>query len=417
MTVECEEFEYCKVKVHYEAPADLVEEKRDEAVAQIKKAKVKIPGFRPGKATNSAIRSSMRNQINHMVTKELVAEAYDEVLFETQMKPIGYPQIHAKRLDGDAFSCDMTFLKKPDFDLGTYKGLEIPSPHIVTTVTEGTEKMIQELRLRHGDVVPYGDDDFVQLGDKVTMDVKGEIDGTLEESISKDGMLYTIGENTIEEFDNNIYGMKAGDEREFDIAFEDAENIVQNLRGKTAHFTVTVHMGTKIIPCPLDDELAKKINLETYDQLRSEVEGAVSAQLNRSKQEQIQQQVGKQLLENHDFEAPYWLVLMEAQKMAAQNGLKWNELTDEQIDFVNSQSKDSVRLSLILDSIRDNEPDVVFSNQEILLKLKQHFEMNGQNAMEILSRAEKDGTLIGMIAALKDEATIHWIVENSNIVE
>ena len=64
MTVECEEFEYCKVKVHYVADPDLVQEKRDEIVSNIKRAKPKISGFRPGKATDKVIRIKLKKQIN-----------------------------------------------------------------------------------------------------------------------------------------------------------------------------------------------------------------------------------------------------------------------------------------------------------------------------------------------------------------
>ena len=171
MTVQCEEVDYCKVKVKYVADPSLVEEKKNEAVRLLKKSNVQLPGFRMGQATDLAIRVHMKKQIDQMVTRELVSDAFTETLFETKMKPIGYPDVHSTRLDGRHFECEMTFAKKPEFELQQYTGFEIPKPHLEMTAAEGAEKLLQELRTVHGDVVTYGADDFVQEGDKITMDI------------------------------------------------------------------------------------------------------------------------------------------------------------------------------------------------------------------------------------------------------
>jgi trigger factor len=417
MTVECNEFEYCKVKVNYIADPDLVEEKRDEVVANIKRAKVKLRGFRAGKATDLAIRTQLKKKINEMLRRELVSEAYEETLFETKMKPIFYPEIHESHLDGNNFSCNMTFLKKPDFELKQYKGFEIPKPHRPMTAAEGAEKMIQELRVQHADPVPYGENDFVQDGDQVTLDViasdpNGKLDG-----LSREGALYTVGQNPIKEIDQKMYGMKAGEEREFDIIFEDSEDYQEQVRGKRIKFNVKVHMGTKKVPLPLDDELAKKVGLETYEKLRNEAEGTASARIDANEKQQIMNQVMMQILAAHDFEVPAWNVLMESQKFAAGQGVPWESLTDEQVDNINAQSRDKVKLSLILDAIRDDEPDAVYSDQEMIDKIRAQITEQGQNADEIMSRLAQDGSLIGTIAAMKDKAIMHWLVEQSTVIE
>ena len=42
---------------------EIVEEKRDEVVSLLKKSKVKVPGFRPGKASDLAIRVKLKKRI------------------------------------------------------------------------------------------------------------------------------------------------------------------------------------------------------------------------------------------------------------------------------------------------------------------------------------------------------------------
>jgi trigger factor len=417
MTVQCEEFEYCKVKVRYVAPPELVAEKRDEAIANIKKNKVKIPGFRPGKATNAAICAKFGKQIGDMVKRELVSEAYEETLFETKMKPIFYPEIHDHLLDGNNFSCDMTFLKKPDFELKQYKGFSIPKPHVGHSAAEVAEKIIQNLRTQHSDPIPYDENDFVQPGDQVTLDVTASgVDGVME-SLTKLGALYTIGQNPIAEIDEKMYGMKAGEERDFDIIFADNEEYAPEVRGKRVKFHVKIHMGTKRTPLPLDDALAQKVGLKTYAELCQAAAQSANTQLEQYTQQQLVNQLTMRILSEHDFEVPSWHIVMESQRFAAGQNVAWDSLTNEQIDNLNAQSKDKIKLSLILDSIRENEPEATYSDQEMVNKIRAQLESQGQNAVEILSRLSKDGSLVGAVAALKDASTIQWLISKSEIVE
>jgi trigger factor len=416
MTVQHEEIEYCKVKVHYTAAPGLVEEKKVDAVDHIKRSKIKIPGFRMGKATDLAIRVNMGDFIENYVKRELVAEAYDETLFETKMKPIGYPEVDSTKLEGSHFECDMTFRKKPEFELKQYKGLSIPSPHLEMTAAEGAEQMLQELRVLHGDIATYGDDDFVQDGDKVTLDVKVSVDGKTVDKLSSDGLLYTVGENSVPEFDHNLFGMKPGEERKFDIVFDDEAQYTDEVRNKRATFEVKIHMGTKTIPCALDDEFAKKLNFESFDKLRHDAEGSASARLAAMRKQRIMAQVMKQIVANHDFQVPEWLTLGNAQREAQARGIDWDSLSDDNIDILLEQSEEQVKMSLIMDEIRDDDPDASFSEQELIDKLRGHLESQGKDAKQIVSSAAADGSLIGILAAMKDELTMSWLVDQSTVI-
>jgi FKBP-type peptidyl-prolyl cis-trans isomerase (trigger factor) len=84
-----EEPEYCKVKFHYEADPEVVIGKIDEAVAECRK--LQVPGFRKGKAPDYAIKSRLRPQINQFVVREMATHAVDDIIIETNLKPIGQP--------------------------------------------------------------------------------------------------------------------------------------------------------------------------------------------------------------------------------------------------------------------------------------------------------------------------------------
>lgn len=443
MTIEFEEFEYCKVKVNYTADADLITEKREEALEAVKNMNVKVPGFRQEMKNvntkrkkrknkkkrkgsksakgSAAYEASLKNRyhkwIEEQVVKQLIAEAYDDTLYETKMKPLSYPDIVSSNLDEESFECEMIFMKKPEFELGKYKGFEIPNPHQDETPIERAEQMIQSLRERHGETVMYDENDFLQEGDSVTLDVKCVCEDNVVKSLTREGLPYNVGQNTFKEFDGNIYGMKPGEERTFDIVFPDKEEINEDIRNKRATFTVTLHAGTKKTPAPLDDEFAKKLGYDSMDKLHNEAVSTASSQIERNRRQLIANQILGRILEEHDFKVPDWYVLMESQSAVKGMGGKWVDMSKEDIEIINQQSINKLKLSMILDSIRDVEPEAVFSETEIINTMRANIQQSGGNPDEVLSSAQRDGTLIGLIAKLRDEATIQWLIEQSSIID
>jgi trigger factor len=411
MPIQVNEIEYCKDTVHFVAEAVLVEEKIQEAIKQCRK--LVIPGFRPGKAPDLAIKLKMKPQIERWVKQELQVEAYNQYVFDTKAKPIGFPVFKKSELHELDYWCEFTILKKPKFELKQYKDFEIPQPHQSQSATEIVEGMLQELRLQHGEVVPYEEQDLVSVGDKITIDRLCTLEGEELSGFTKEGELHTVDNS---EFDSYLLGMKVGETKEFEIVVrQDAP--VEELRGKASKWKVTVHAGLKTIPAPLDDELAKKTGNESYEKLRQALEGSAANRLQAVQTQLISQQIIKRILTAHEFEIPSWLANMEAQQLAANMGASWDQLTPEQKEIFLSQGKSSVKLALIMDSIREAEPETVFTNSELLNVIRQRLAESGQDPEKFLVEAERDGRLIGILEALRNDATLQWLVEHSKIVE
>ena len=257
MQIETKELEYCKLHVNYSADSDVVVAKHNEALTQLKDAN--IPGFRKGKAPKLAIKQyvarnkNVKAQLDNWVKQELVSQAVDDIQFEQKIKLIGQPELTALELGEMSFTCEMNILKKPEFTLKDYKGMEIPKPAPTTTIPELTEKMLQDLRMKNGEIEPFKETDFVENGNQITMDAEITVDGQIIEGGKLEGQLYNVGvESQFPEFDANILGMAAGETREFDLVLPPN---FKDQAGKSAHIKTTVHMGTKTIPAALDDEL------------------------------------------------------------------------------------------------------------------------------------------------------------------
>ena len=405
MQINTEELEFCKIKVNYLADSDVVKSKRTEAIKQLRGQPV--PGFRPGKATDTAIKVKFKDKINDWVSREMLQQANDDILFETKMRPIGNHQVKDIKLDGTEFKCELVYLKKPDFELADYKEMEIPAPHLETTIDQLRESMFQTLREQNGETRPYEENDFVQTGDVITIDYaihENDINGKVMKK--EDGAVYEVGSNKLPGgFDDALSGMAPDEKREFALQGE-------------AFVVVTVLAGTKKEPCPLDDSLAKKLNIENFDTLKGDVQAAAEKQLKSQRDQMIATQIKNRLVADNDFEVPPWLLNMEAQQIAAQEGVKWDDLDDAAKETFNKRGKDQIKFALIMDSIRLDEPEVQLGDEESIQLIRQRLTMMGvPNVQQFIVESAHNGRLAGMISTLRNDYAMQWLVDHSKIVE
>ena len=398
-TVNTEEVEACKFNVEYLADLDTVKEKRNTIVSRFRK--LPVPGFRKGKATDTAIKSHFKTQIVNLLKEELANNAVDDVIFETKWDLIANPDLTSCYLDGDKFVSLFTFYKAPEVVLGQYKDFEIPQPALpnVDTIVEAE---MQNLRTQSADVEPYGESDFVQEGDTVTLDYTLTRNG--EPVVNDEGSLYVVGSKTTPFLDENILGMTAGETREFTT-----EDCV---------CTATVHMGLKKTLAPLDDTLAEKFGLTTLDELRVNVRGSVESRVQQQARGFVANQVHARLLANCAVEIPEWLATTEAERIATQKSLVWKEVDDTQRSQLQSEAVRSLKLSFIIQSITKVEPETQLAADELQQLIANVLVQHGvQDIQGYMEQANKDGTLNGLANQLRAQYTVDWIVNTCKSVE
>ncbi len=398
--IQTEELEDFKLKVVYTADKEVVQQKNKEALNQLRK--MNVPGFRPGKATDLALKVKFKDRINQWVQAEMITEANDDILFETKIRPIGRPKVESVSLNGTVFKYEAIYNKKPEFELSEYKGLEIPEPHLEKSVEDKIAEYTQSLREKHGEVQPYGDNDFVQAGDSVTLEYE------LSNGDKEEGKLYEVGSNLFKEFDENLYGMTAGETREFVIQIDD----------KPVTAKVTVHMGLKKTPCALDESLAQRCGVASLEEVTNSIKIIAENQTKAERNEKLVNQVKLQLLEKNIFEVPKWLALQEAEFVARQQGLVYAELDEEVQNKILTQARDNVRFTLIIDSIKRVENDVELSTQEAINGVRQNLSQRGVGNVEaFLQKADKEGQLLGFVEKMKNDYAIQWLVDNAKVIQ
>jgi|SRR6185369_6548196 len=415
MQIEVTELEPCRLSVHYEANFLEISDKRAEIEVAFKKAPV--PGFREGKAGPEHIRTHYRQQIDDSLKRALAEDAFHNTLFEKKLRPHGAPRFNNLLLDGGKFTCEFEILTKPDFELSAWKEMEIPKPHGEVNATELAEKMMQELRVRLGEVTPYTETDFVQAGDNVIIDYVGTVDGEKVDSLVAEGEMVTIGNSPLVAFDSNILGMSMGETREFD--FVAPEQGLPSLAGKTIHFTVTLNMGSKTMPCALDDEMAKKMGKANFAELQETVNQAAFARSVSMNKMAVQEAVAKKLIASIELQVPRWMSLSEAQYLCHQSQMDWNILPDTDKEKMIEMAEQNVKLSLILDKIREAEPDAQLTDQEVFEIIKQNLAQTKvtQSLDEVIQQMNKTGYLQILFSRIRDENTMDYVLKTVKFID
>lgn len=413
MEITIKETEPCKLSIHYETGSEDISSKRDEVLQHFKKAPVK--GFRPGKASMEAIKFHYKSQIEESVKRALAEDAYHNTLFEKKLRPHGAPKFNNLLLANGKFSCDFDMNTKPDFELAPYKNLELPKPHEPQNITELTEKMLQELRVRFGEVSPFSDGDFVQKGDNVIVDYDGLIDGVKMDNLCGQGEMFTVGSSQLSMFDDNLMGMALGETREFDLVAPPEG--LPSVANKTIHFIVTLNMGSKNIPCPLNDELATKLGKKDFAELKAFVLGSAQSQVMQRSKALLNEAIAHILVDTNNFPVPNWMGLSEAQYLAHNAKLDWNVLSDEDKESYLTMGTKNVKLSLILDKIREVDPEAQISDQEVFDIIKQNVAASRTQTSfdDVIKEMNRTGYLQVLMAQMRDEHALMFISNSAKI--
>ncbi len=266
-----------RVTLDIEVPAAEVDRHFATAYRHVAE-RTKVPGFRPGKAPRRIIDQFVgRGAVLAEAVEHLVSASYDAALDQTDLIPLDQPEVDidpSAVAEGSGVTFTATVSVRPEVELGAYSdypfGMEIPE-----VTDEQVDQVITELREQQGWLRPV-DDRGAQKGDVAAVRFVGTIDGEPFEGGSADRLPLIIGEDRmIPGWEDQLVGMRIDEEKGFEVTFPD-DYRVEELRGKEAHFDVTLlDLRERMLP-ELDDEFAKSVGeVETLDELLAEIRDAL----------------------------------------------------------------------------------------------------------------------------------------------
>ena len=247
--------------------------KFEEAVnrAYIKnKSTISIPGFRKGKAPRSVVEGMYGADAFYQdAIEDLIPEAFDYGLDNCGLRVIGKPTISAADINEDK-ALVITFEVElyPEVTLGQYKGLKVAKDPVEVTDDE-VEEELQAVVKRNARMVDV--DREAQMGDTAVIDFDGYMNGEkFDGGYAEDYSLELGSGSFVPGFEEQVVGMKIGEEKDIDITFP--EHYVEGLAGKDVVFKVKLKSLTVAEYPELDDEFVQDISeFDTVEAYREDV--------------------------------------------------------------------------------------------------------------------------------------------------
>jgi trigger factor len=210
-----------EVELSVEVPVETVRKAYDRAIAKVRN-EMQLPGFRKGRVpVDLVIQNVGADFIRGEALEDAIPEWGDEALKEAGLydDAVGTSDLQVGPLDetqGYSFTLKVQTMPVPT--LGEYKGLEVPKRETGVTDDQVSAQLAM-LQERLASLQPV-EDRAVQDGDFVLMDLSGSRDGELIEGAQGKDQMYEVGRgNLIPGFEEEVVGLKAGDEKSFDITF------------------------------------------------------------------------------------------------------------------------------------------------------------------------------------------------------
>ena len=288
--------------VEVTVPAAEVSAAFNEVVAKIA-PKVRIPGFRPGKAPRPVLMQRYAREIQSDVAQQLVEKHFWKAAQEAGALPISHPSLEKLDLKEGA---DATFRAQfdvaPEVALPDYKSMVLTKKK--RAIDDATvAEHLEGLRQRATKLLPV-EDGAVAEGLVVTCDIRVKPQG-LKPQTYHDQVLEIDGTRP---FDAQILGMKVDEKKAFSLTHpaDDANTV---LAGKTLAYEVQVKdVRRKEVPA-LGDEFAKDMGaFENLEALKAAVTKDLEEASERDAVARLHATMLDTLLDAAPFEVPRSMV-------------------------------------------------------------------------------------------------------------
>ncbi len=408
----------CKRSVEIEVPLEEVDRARERVTNSIKQ-RVRLPGFRPGKAPVSLIQSRFESEIRSEVLEVLLPQAFRDRVQKDDFKVVGTPDVSDLHFEpGQPIRFKAVFEVAPEFELGEYRGLPVKYEE-PTVSDEEVTKRLESMRESKADYVNL-DPRSIENGDFVLVHLKS-VSG-LAEPIDQDVQIQVGAEDTLPAFTENLVGANPEEVKEFDLTYPE-DYAQERLAGKTVRFELTPKViRRKELPA-LDDEFARDLgDYQTLDELREAVRKSIFQEKQYVAQREAKEALIDRLVESKEFPVPEIYidrqienqVKAQLRELTGQgidpNALKldWQKVKESQRE----KALRNVKASLLLEKISDKE-GIKPTKDEVDREVQRIARQEREAVPVTRARLEKEGMLARIADHIQAEKTLQFLFEQA----
>jgi len=412
-----------KREIQVEVPADEVGRATESLIQKYQKV-ARLPGFRRGHVPASIIRQRFSQDITSEVVEELVPRHFRQEAEKQGLIPVSQPRVSDLHIhEGEPLRFKASFEVMPLITVEGYRELRAEKPEITVTEQE-VDQTLDSLREQHATFTPVegrplADGDFAQIS----------LDGQPKEGEGKpvhmDEILVEIGgKNTMQEFNDNLRGALAGDEKTFEVAYP-KDYSDQRLAGHTFTYAVKIHsIKQKSLP-ELNDDFAKELGAEFtgIEDVRTRIREGTEAEKKQRAEHDAKEKLVAELVSRHDFPVPEALVehqidvrLERGLRALAAQGMRPEDMKKVDLNRLRAgqreQAIQEVKASVLLDKIADAEK-IEVGDEEVNREIEALARQSKQTAEAIRARLTRDGALDRIKSRIRNEKTLNFLYHQS----
>ena len=277
----------------------------------------KIAGFRPGKVPMKVIESRFADQALAEAADELISSNYFAAISDQSLEPAGPPAIEPKSLTrGEDLEFVANFEIFPEVSKTELTGMSIERQNCEVG-DDDIDRTIDTLRSQRTNFTAA--EKNAEMGDQVTVDFKGRVDGEIFQGGEANDYAIVLGKGALlKEFEDGLMGASAGDDLTIKLTFpEDYPGT--EVAGKDAVFEVKLK-EVRVPELPkVDEEFIKTFGIEdgSVESFRKEIQTSLERERDQRSRAKIRQSVLEALMKDNEFEAPSALVDEEINRSIA----------------------------------------------------------------------------------------------------
>ena len=387
MKIETEKLEDHQVKITVEVDSEQLEASKRKAAKKIA-GRIKVPGFRPGKAPYQVIRRQVGDDALLEESLEiLVQDIYPNIIEQAEIEPYG-PGNFENLVSLEPLTLEFVVPLMAEIELSDYH--EVRFPYELPEITDEDVDTVED-DFRQRQAIEETADRPVEVGDHVFFKVsakryeeEGEVEeGNLIEERSSSVIVAKEDADTSTEwpfdgFSRELIGMSTGEDKTLLYTFpEDSQ--FESLREVTAEFSISIEdIKARILP-ELNNEFAQSLGeYEDLESLEKDIRESLEQRSEETYNSEYDDQVIDEIVENSTIKYPPQMlenevnnVIQQLESRLANQGLdmdiylKTREMDEEGLrEETNPVAETRVKRSLVLLEIAKDE-EIEISEEEL----------------------------------------------------
>jgi trigger factor len=286
-----------------EIPVEKVKGEFD-SIYQEYQRKVRIPGFRKGKAPLEMIKSRYKEKVTKDVLDKLLPQAYQEAVKQNDLNPLTLPVLKEEIdfKEGLPLQFKVLIEVRPEIELKDYKELKLKKK-IVRITDEHIQNALKYLQDKNAEL--HSVEREAKDGDFLIVDLEELSEGQAKtKKKTENQQIWLKKENLLTEFYRGFSGAKPGEEKEIEAIYPQGY-FEKSLAGKVIKYKAKIKEVKEKILSEINDDFAKGLGeYKNLDELKSKIKQDLEKESQRDSEKDLSSQVITQVVEKNSFEVP-----------------------------------------------------------------------------------------------------------------